>query len=191
LVAGALALMSVCTVGWKESVIYPGYVLQMEKNAAQQGVRAAVNMPNLHGLLAMTNVPALIGKAMFALIAIGLIVLMAVVWKRTESVSNPLGFCLALLTTIITAYHSFAHDLCILLLLTAILLDYVVANQIKGWNAIALLAPAVVISCTPLNMYLWFRRGQFALIVVVLLFWFWAIAREAKRQPREQAVASL
>jgi len=189
LIACVLVMISVFTVGWSESTIYPGYVLHMEKNAAQQDMRAVLNMPNLQGLLAMTPFPAPIGKAILALIAIGLLVFMAVVWKRTDRVGNPLGFCLALLTTVITAYHSFAHDLCILLLLTAILGDYVVTNQIKGWSAIALLAPAVLISCTPLNMYLWFRRGQFALIVVVLLFWFWAIAREAKRQPKEQAVA--
>jgi len=192
-VACVLAIVSVFTVGWRQSLTYPSYVWHMEGDAAQQGMRAPLNMPNLRGLLAMTHLPlniAPVGKVITMLLALGLIIFMAVMWKQMESIGNPLGFCLALLSTVITAYHSFAHDLCILLLMTAILTDYVVTNRMKGWNAIALLGPAILISCTPLNMYLWFRRGQFALIVVVLLFWFWAIWRSTHRTGPERVGVS-
>lgn len=155
----------------------------------QRGTIVPLNLPDLHGLLAIAPLSSsakLAGEILVARSPLGLVILRATRWKRSPGTVFNLGFCLCLLTTVITAYHGFADDLALLILVTAVVTDYVPENRASRGNAIALLTLAFALTFTPLQTFLWFWKGEFGLIVV-LLFWFWTISRARTSTPRELA----
>jgi hypothetical protein len=187
----AVAMLSVAAVGWRAALDYPSAVLGMERNMFQRGTIEPLSMPNLHGLFADMSLPTnsrLTAGIMFVVSA-GLVLFAAARWERIRATAFPLGFSLCLLATIVTAYHGFGHDLSLLILAIVLVVDFVQARRLTRWNITALLLPPFVLSLTPLQMFLWLRLDRFGLIVIVLLFWFWAIARASTNTTDEQACA--
>jgi hypothetical protein len=187
-----LAVLSVATIGWRAALSYPSAVLAMERNMFQRGTIGPLNMPNLHGLFADMSLPAR-GWQMEGIIfvvSVGLVVFAAIRWERIQATAFPLGFSLCLLATVSTAYHGFCYDLSLMILAIVLIVDFVEARRLTRWNTSALLVPALVLSLSPLQLFLWLRLDRFGFIVVILLFWFWAIARATTNITDEQICAS-
>lgn len=180
-VAVVLAAVSVVTVGWRAAIAYPGYVLETEQLMVERTIIVPANMPNLRGLVALvpaTGTAKRVEDVFAVALTVALILWAAAKWRRTPPAVFNLGFCLCVLATVVTAYHALTHDLSLLILVAVLVADYIVAKGASGARAMLLLAPVFVLSFTPLEVFLWFRKGHFAVIALVLLFWFWRIARE-------------
>jgi hypothetical protein len=189
----ALGMLSVLMVGWRAALSYPSDVLRIESNMLQRGTIGPLNMPNLHGLWADLPLPAngkLIARILATLLSIALVAFVAERWKRIQASAFPLGFCLCLLVSVMTAYHGFAYDLSLLSLAVVIVGDYLLAARPPRSSVIALLTPPLLLYFTPLQMLLWFRMDRYGLIVLVLLAWFWAITRATSNSSAEHVCAS-
>jgi len=123
------------------------------------------------------------------MVSVGLVVFAAMRWKRTQATAFPLGFSLCLLATVVTAYHGFCYDLSLMILAIVLVVDFVEARRLTRWKTSALLVPPLVLSFSPLQLFLWLRLDRFGLIVVILVFWFWAIARATTDTTDEQVCA--
>ncbi len=192
-VSMGLGILSVLTVGWKAAISYPGDVLRIESHMFERGTIGPLNMPDLHGLWADLPLPAngkFIAAIVAVLVSIALVVFTAARWNRIQTTPFPLGFCLCLLATVLTAYHGFAYDLSILILAVAIVGDYLLAKRPPLWSVVALLTPPLLLHFTPLQMLLWFRQDRYGLIALVLLAWFWTIARATNNASTERVCAS-
>jgi hypothetical protein len=179
-VGGALAALSVLVVGWRETIAYPAEVLHMESSMSQRGTIGPLNMPNLHGLsadLPFSGTGRVVANGFAVVIAVGMVVFLAARWEQIRLTAPSLGFSLCLLATVLTAYHGFAYDLSLLILVIVIVGDLLLARQPNRENTLALSLPPLLLAFSPLQMLLWFREDRFGLVAIILLFWFWAIAR--------------
>ena len=182
-VAMLLGLISIAVVGWRTTLAYPGYVLHLEVMGGNGSIVPA-DMPNLRGLL--DTLPHLHHLRVILTVASSLImfVLAFAKWKpdATESTFD-LGFALVIVVTVLVSYHALAYDLTLLLL--PILL---VVNRLKTtWpvrKPVALLAPIMVLSFSPMLMFLTLRARQTNLLALVLLLWAWGVWREIQRIER-------
>ena len=184
LVAVALGLISIAVVGWKESLAYPAWVWNVEK-AMGQGATLVSTMPNLRGLMQSVGLDQVsngVANSAIAILAMVLLFFASVKWRvAASSAVFDLGFSLALITMVLVSYHVLPHDLCLLLLPVLLVANHF-SELTHSWRRLAVLGPIVVLFFTPVNMLLWFRYGQFSLLVPVLLLWWWGIAREITAQ---------
>ncbi len=186
-----VATLSVAAVGWRAALDYPGAVLGMERTMFQRGTIAFLNMPNLHGLFADLSLRAngWQMEGIILVISFGLVLFGTVRWERLQATAFPLGFSLCILATVVTAYHGFCHDLSLLILAILLVVDFAHGRGLTRGNVATLLVPPLILSLTTLEMFLWFRMHRFGLIAIVLLFWFWAIARASSNVTDEQVCA--
>ena len=186
-----VAVLSVETIGWRAALSYPSAVLAMERNMIQRGTIGPLNMPNLHGLFADVSLPVnnWQTEGVIFMVSVGLVVFAAMRWERIQATAFPLGFSLCLLATVVTAYHGFCYDLSLMILAIVLVVDFVEARRLTRWKTSALLVPPLVLSFSPLQLFLWLRLDRFGLIVVILVFWFWAIARATTDTTDEQVCA--
>jgi hypothetical protein len=174
-----MALLSVVVVGWKEALAYPLYLMQVE-NRVGTGVIAPEKMPNLRGLLFVLLPHATPHAVMFAAVAalsLALLWATASLWKSgNDQQLFPLQFSLALLATLLVSYHEYDYELSLALVPVLLILDYIQsASRSARWR---LLGPLFLLFLTPLHMLLLFRWRYACFLSIVLLLWFWAIARE-------------
>ncbi|MBZ5598045.1 MAG: DUF2029 domain-containing protein [Acidobacteriia bacterium] len=184
LVAGALGLLSLAVVGWKQAMAYPAWVWNAEKAMGQETALVSA-MPNLRGLVesvGLAQVSKVGANLAIAILAMALLLFASVKWKAAGSGAVfDLGFSLAVVTTVLVSYHVLPHDLC-LLLLPVLLVANRFPELTPSWKRLAVLGPMVVLFFTPADMLLWFRYGQFGLMAPVLLLWWWGITREISAQ---------
>jgi hypothetical protein len=103
-------------------------------------------------------------------------------WRSTGN--DPvfsLRFSLAVIATLLASYHAYDYDLSLALIPTLLLLDYLQAHPTPRSTKWLLLAPAFLLFLTPLHIVLIYRWKYACLFSIVLLLWFWAIAREMLR----------
>jgi Glycosyltransferase family 87 len=178
LVALVLAITSLALMGWNGLLAYPGYVLHIEKILDQAGTTVP-DMPSLRGFVAAIFGTQLWSQALVAFASLGLVILAAVLWRPTNGEGDfDLGFSVSVITTVLVSYHSFIYDLSLLLLPFLILANHFQAiRESDAWTRWALVAPAVLLFLSPLQIVLAFRYARAGLLVPVLLWWLWGIAR--------------
>jgi hypothetical protein len=185
-----LALVSAALVGWASLLHYPAYVLQVAKAPSLGGVPAEL-MANLHGLALGWPLPfsGAVGTAVAVLSSVALFffaVVRGLEARRLERLE--LQFSLAIVVSVLTSWHTNAHDLSLLVLPLVLMADYCLHTLSREpRRRFALLLPAVPLLISPLWIVLWLVSGEINLMAIPLLWWAWEIGREL---PRDRDSAS-
>jgi hypothetical protein len=178
-----MALLSVAVIGWKAALAYPAYSLHLA-NQVGTGVNTPEHMPNLRGLLYVLLPSGKSHLLLFAVVALSLVMLWvtAKVWRSSDEPGLfSLRFSLALIAALLVSYHGYDYDLSLALIPVLLSLDYLQTHSTPRSTQWLLLAPAFLLFLTPLHMVLLFQWRFACLLSIVLLFWFWAVAREILR----------
>ena len=186
LVAVALGMVSVTTIGWRETLEYPRFVWTIENR--RNGVIAPVDMPNLRGL---TSVVAGTLSSDWASVIAAALSAAAVVWaglscKRESGQENlDLQFALAVVATMLASYHAYPYDLSLLLIAVALVANY--QWQEPSRVSVLLWAPILLLFFSPLHLLLWLRWQKASLIALVLIAWAIGMWREIRKRPERLA----
>jgi hypothetical protein len=158
-------------VGWKELAHYPLYVWQVNRSQPA-GVIIPDNMPNLRGLFDGWSGPSLfLQVALFASSSCLLL------WASRQWEPGELrdvkgwnsGFSLALIATFLVGYHSYSHDMAILLLPALITLDGLLQQQHSRRQSTFLSLMLGLIFLSPLYLVLTLYLSHQNLFALVLL----------------------
>ncbi len=186
IVGVVLALVSTAAVGWNSALGYPAYLWKLERSLGQAAI-APADMPNLRGLLsALPGVQdgTTSATALVVSLSLLLLILAALSWRRTRGGTlQEAGSSLALVTTILVSYHSYAYDLS-LLILPILLVSNCAVRQTDSFSRadkVLLLGPIAIMFFSPLYLVLLFRLDRFDLMALVLLLWMWGISRETRK----------
>lgn len=169
-VAAGLILVSIAIVGMEGFISYPHYVFHMEQAIARTVVPPS-DMPNLRGLLDMLLHDR--SYSVWALAAGSLGILVLTLWRTREVGSRDffdLQFSLTVVATVLVSYHALAHDLSILALPIALLLNDLQSSRVESYiwpRALTIVAIALFLS--PLQLILAMRFGRLALLSWVVL----------------------
>lgn len=184
-------VISWALVGGKELFYYPHYAWRISRQSPI-GVIFAENMPNLRGLFMgwMRGLPASAWLGM-ALIAVSLCLL---VWgSRQWNIENVVdahawnaGFSIALLATFLVGYHSYNHDMAILLLPCLLTLNDLLERN-SPEDGIGLKLALLGMFLTPLYLILSLRYFHANLFALVLLGFAGSLASFAKARPLASA----
>ncbi|HKD01972.1 MAG TPA: glycosyltransferase family 87 protein [Terriglobales bacterium] len=178
--AGVLGLVSVAIVGWHGLWDYPHYVWFVEGTMAHEAIS---DMPNLRGFLAALltgRIPTLVLDGITVVLSLGLVIFGASHYKPgLKGERFDLAFSLCVVIVVLVSYHSFAYDLCLLLLPVALVTNYVRSRgTIDLPRQILLIGPIFVLFLGPLHMVLLIHYGQLNVLAILLVLWAWAIGRE-------------
>jgi hypothetical protein len=188
-VAALLALVSLALSGVDALLKYPGYVMEIVRNAGLGGVPPEL-LANLHGL-AMGWFPfsGAVGVALAILIS-GVLFVFAALKGRENAAPEELElqFSLGIVVSVLIAWQTNLHDLCLLVLPLILVTDYCVRSM-PGRSAArsAILLPALPLLLSPLWMVLWLAAAKVNLMAIPLLWWAWKIGIEAARRPENLA----
>jgi len=187
----ATTLASVALVGWEQMVRYPQYVLSGERT--RTGYIVSGLMPNLRGL-----VETIVAGGNSTRLSVGTTALLSVVllwlyFRRSQTSDANQQFdmrvSLAIVTAALVSYHAYLHDLSVLLIPVVLVLNYCQLRP-EAWKRWALVAPMGILFVSPIYIALWFRMKLSCLLSVVLLIWFFGIARELSRHARSGIVGA-
>jgi hypothetical protein len=192
-VAALLALASVALSGVDSLLHYPHYVLEIVRNAGLGGVPPEL-LPNLHGL-AMGWPPPFSGVVGTALAVIISVLLFLFAVRKGRNLVEPeafeLQFSLAIVVSVLIAWQTNLHDLCLLVLPLVLVADYCVRSMLQRPAArSAILLPALPLLLSPLWMALWLIAAKVNLMATPLLWWAWKIGTEISLRPKRLADAS-
>ena len=175
--AGALlALLSYAMVGAQGIRNYPRFVLLLE-NAMSGSEKIPAGMPSIRGLLYMVTPADWNTGPLLAALCVAL--LLYTVWRTSGARSRDfdLKFSLAMLATALVGYHVVSYDLSMLLIPMALLTGRLLGSAQNLSHRVMSVAMAVLFF-SPLQLFLSLKYKDFALIAIVLVMWFFAIARE-------------
>jgi hypothetical protein len=145
LLAGASCALS----GWRTTLEFPQAVLHF---AASPGIEHPGFMPNIRGLLCVLfGSLAAPASLKFAALALGVVMIPgAAVWlRRTFQSSLELSFSAMIALTCLTSYHSYLHDLSLLVLPFLLTAAYLATRE-WTWNRAVLAAAMAGIFLAPL-----------------------------------------
>lgn len=177
--------------GWKQLLYYPQYVLQINRRQPA-GVIVPENMPNLRGLFTgwtwLKPVPMWLELALIAA-SLGLLVWASRKWRPEELLDiagwNE-GFSIAIVATFLVGYHSYNHDMSILLLPAFITLDRILGQGLQRPTARTGLIEVLLglMFFSPLYLILTLYYAHENLFALVLLVLAWCLAVPATTKPR-------
>jgi len=178
LVAVGLGVVSIASVGLRTFLYYPFYVWQMESRGAGVAI-VPLDMPNLHGLFT-TILGNLTGNTTIEILvllgSLGLILLAA---TKIQPVNFELEFSSVVIITVLVSYHSYEHDLSLLLLPVLFVTDHLrTLPKFDLWTRISLVGPILVVCLSPLYILLRFGFGRLSLLTPALLLLVWGLSRE-------------
>jgi len=179
-VSTLLLLVSIAVAGWKGLLSYPGYVWHIEQTMGR-GAIVPADMPNIRGLA-----DTLLGRfspifSLLLTLAVSLILVVFAAGKRGKSDKiRHLQFSLWIITTVLVSYHAFAYDLSLLVLPMLLVWDHARSATGNRTTNRLLILPILFLLTSPLQMVLRLRYGLMSLVALVLLLWWWAIAREVR-----------
>ena len=178
LVAIGLGLLSVATVGLKATLYYPFYVWQMENRGAGVAI-VPVEMPNLHGLFT-TVLENLTGNTTIGiLVLLGSLGLIFLSTRKLQPLNFELEFSLVIIITVLVSYHSYDHDLSLLILPVLFVMSHIqTLPKFDLWTRVSVLVPILLVCLSPLYMLLWLHYGRLSLLAPVLLLLAWGVSRE-------------
>jgi len=190
LVATLMALLSALVVGWKEALAYPAHLLHLA-NQLGMGVNTPEHMPNLSGLVYVLlphETPHGFVSAVAASISLAILWTTARLWRSSNDQQLfPLQFSLALIAALLVSYHAYDYDLSLALIPVLFIADYLQTRPTPSSTRWLLLVPAFLLFLTPLHMALLYRWRYACFLSIVLLLWFWGIAREILRASRQSS----
>lgn len=181
-----LALVSFIGVSWRGTLAYPTYLWHVQHSMYAHTAMVSY-MPNLHGLCEVL-LSALVPKTFVDGLTVVFSALLIYFVPRAglgedHRLFSPLGFSLSLLASLLVSYHSFIYDLPILLLVMIVSLDHGVRNpRPDRWGRIAWYGPTVLMSLSPLLVFLLLQDGRVSLLAIVLLFWFGSVCDEVRQE---------
>jgi len=192
-IALILFMLSVGLVGWSTVVHYPEYVMHLEATGAGGSI-VAYDMPTIHGLfdpIIGVSLGKIIRGVIVGLLSLVLLLLTAFYWpNRNVPTDLDLPFSLAVVVTVLVSYHTYVHDLSLLLLPLLLVANYLHSTSAAfARKHLALMAPMFLLFLTPLYIVLRFRYGHLNLLALALLWWTWGIWREISRQPPAESIS--
>jgi hypothetical protein len=116
--SGALTLLSTFLVGWRATFSYPRALMQYAGMHNRLGAEHPASMPNLRGFLYVllhAHMPASLLQKITLAISLVLLAATMLLLNRYRRIS-PLSFSLLVVVTLMTSYHAYLHDNCLLLL---------------------------------------------------------------------------
>jgi hypothetical protein len=149
-------------------------------------------MPNLHGLFSKVlagKVPEFWITGLILVVSAALVLWTALFYKREHRTSLSISFSAAILTALLVSYHSFAHDLSLLLLSLALQLGWLGLHRVRRLTTWLLIIPGFILFLVPL-CHMMLRYRVFYLYTPALLLWLVGIAfagQDAKRMARVPA----
>jgi hypothetical protein len=183
LISASLELaISWAIVGGKELVRYPFYVWQINRKQPP-GIIVPDTMPNLRGLIMGWGVSSSVLQVVLVAASLLLFIWAVRHWEPgnlDNSQAWRAGFSVAVITTFLVGYHSYTHDMTILLLPLLITFDRLL-NPRRPKGAILLLVLLAVMFCSPLYLYLILYVQHEKLFALVLLALVWAVAASVER----------
>jgi len=189
LVAVMLGIVSVTTIGWKETLAYPRFVWTIENRG--NGVIAPVDMPNLRGLVSVVTgtLPSKWVTVVAAALSAAAVVWAGLSWKRESGKENlDLQFALAVTATMLASYHAYPYDLSLLLIAVALVTSY--QWQEPRRVSVRLWIPMLLLFFSPLHLLLWLRWQKASLMALVLIAWAVGMWREIRKRPEPLAAVN-
>ena len=167
-----LAAVSIGITGWRGLLAYPHFVLQIASSPGHGRTEPAF-LPNLFGLIAGWDWLGLsppVALALLSMFSLALVGWTAHVGRRFTADGDWSGaFVLAILTAVLVSFQANGHDLTILILPFALMLDRCVpCNERTNWNW-RLLGPSIPLLVSPFWMWLWFEGRRINVLAVALL----------------------
>jgi Glycosyltransferase family 87 len=186
-VGALLGAISIATVGLRQMITYPRYVLGLEATMARGAIMPS-DMPNLRGMLYLlaSNVPFL-GVLVVAFSA--LLFLVAAWSSRSRNVQEAdLQFTLAVFATVMVSYHALGYDLCVLVLPVLLLAGKFKDRKVSvTWNQAAIMLGLMILLLSPLQLVLLMRYNRLALLGWAVLLCFIGLSGEVRS--RNQVLA--
>jgi glycosyl transferase family 87 len=190
LTASAAVVISLAIVGWHGALQYPAYAWYIA-TVPGHGQTPLGLMPNLLGFATGWSFLEDFGFMRWAAIVVSAGLLIAVACMRdlargpNQGPNNDprlfrLSFACAVVAAVLVSYMANAHDLSLLVLPLALVADHCVA----GWSerqVRALLVPVAPLLVSPIWIFLWMWWGKLNLVVILLLWWVYAMRREMLR----------
>jgi len=178
-----LLLVSAGLVGWDGLFKYPVFVLRLVRG---HGIGEVVPglMPNLRGLLEGWSLNISYAGLSTVVIAASVALFVFAWWRGCALPPQHfnLQFSLAVIISVLIAWHTNAHDLSLLLLPMVLLADYsrslLAGAPRRKW---ALLIPVAPILISPLWLVLWLGIGKVNVMAIPLLWWAWEVGKEISR----------
>lgn len=167
-----LAAISVAISGWGVFASYLKFMAYLEATPAAANYPSG--MATLHGL-ASVLLPASANRALIIGSSLLTLALALHGWLRTRAGSTTqqnLAFANAMLAAVLAGYHLSPHDLTLLLLPMALILNYVVNTpRMPGWLRISLLANLALLFLPPMHLWvLHLHMYAYAGVAVLTLF---------------------
>jgi hypothetical protein len=186
-----LVLLSVAVSGIRSLVDYPRFALQVVETQNLGGVPLSL-LPNLHGLgLGWASIPRSFGMMLVlagSCLLFGYAVLKGGASDPLSADVFDLRFSLAIVVAVLVAWQTNIHDLSLLILPLALLINYGLGK--RGGSKFHLLYPALALLIGPLWMVLWLRAGMVNLIAIPMIWWAWKIGKELSEGRRNVRAAA-
>jgi hypothetical protein len=185
LVGALLGAVSLATVGGRQMIWYPHYVLGLEATMARGAIMPS-DMPNLRGALYL--IASHLGHFDLLVVALSALLFFLAAWisHSLDDDAGDLKFALAAFATVLVSYHALGYDLCMLALPVLLLYGRVKdTSSLRIWPRWALIASLAGLLFSPLQLLLLMRYNRLALLGWVVLLAFVGIAGElrSRRQP--------
>lgn len=181
--ASTEAAISWALVGGKELVHYPFYVWQINRKQPP-GIIVPKTMPNLRGLILGWGVSSVALEIGLIAASILLLIWSARQWSPADLERRQdwnAGFSVGLMATFLVGYHSYTHDMTILLLPLLITFDRLLKPQPPRRAVLILVLLAVLFS--PLYIFMTLYLAHQNLLALVVFVLAWAVAASAKETP--------
>ena len=175
--SGILFLLSLPIAGFRGALSYAAFLSNLVKGLSSQNVQSALGilsstMPNIRGAIEMMApgfVPHSFHRPLIVLLSGAAVLWAARRWPLGRALSDKnfaLGFSLALVVSILASYHLQLHDLSLLLIPFALVLNRILKNEIfTGRKRLMIYGLFALFYLTP--FYLLLIRHS----LMYLLFW--------------------
>jgi hypothetical protein len=179
-VAALLGAISIATVGLRQMIAYPRYVLGLEATMARGAINP-LDMPNLRGMLyLLASNTSFFGVLVVAFSAL---LFLEAVWNSRwgEAKAEDLQFAMAIFATILVSYHALESDLCVLAIPILMLAGWL--NETMGsrrWTPLAIIASLAVLLFSPLQLVLIMRYSRLAYVGWAVLMGFVGLSGELR-----------
>jgi len=178
----ALVALSLSITGWKGLLDYPRFVAKIA-STPNSGRTPTDIMANLHGLVEGWGgwPPPKLGLALVLVLSAAVLAWAASAGQRLVRGEDwPAAFSFAIVVCVLVSYQANPHDLTLLVIPIALLLDrFAPSSTNRHWNW-RLCSPVLPLLVSPVWITVWLGWGH-TNIFSLLLIW-WAVALAAIRQ---------
>jgi hypothetical protein len=172
-------------VGTRTLAQYPVYILQVNRRRSPGVIIVPDNMPNLRGLFMVWGKETLPVEIALVVASVCILVWAAYRWRPADlgdANAWNTGFSLAVVASFLAGFHSYGHDMSILLLPT--LLTFECVRQ--RWLPMPIPALRVILILmflSPLHYWLTMHVSREALFALVLIAWVVFLADSGRGRP--------